>query len=177
MKLIFIYGAPSVGKYTIAKLLEKKTRYKNFHNHLSIELAKKFYDFGTQKFYKFSDKICYECIEEAARNNLDLITTFCYTHPNDDYFIKKIIKIIKKYDQEIVFIHIVASKNKLLERVNNKSRENLGKVTSKAKLRKLLEKCDYYTSFKTKEKQIKILNEQNNPKEILKKIINFISAE
>ena len=47
MKLIILFGPPAVGKMTVGQELEKITRLKLFHNHMSLELVNQFFDFGT----------------------------------------------------------------------------------------------------------------------------------
>ena len=50
MKLIVIFGPPAVGKMTVGKELSRITKLKLFHNHMSIELVNKFFDFWNTKF-------------------------------------------------------------------------------------------------------------------------------
>lgn len=45
MELVVIYGAPGVGKLTVARELARKTGYKLFHNHLTVDLVKSLFDF------------------------------------------------------------------------------------------------------------------------------------
>lgn len=78
MKLIFIYGAPAVGKLTVARELEKQTGFKVFHNHLTIDAIEPVFDFGTKSFWKLVHRIRLETISEAALENVNLIFTFCY---------------------------------------------------------------------------------------------------
>lgn len=39
MNLIFIYGPPASGKYTVSQMLSELTGYKLFHNHLTYDTA------------------------------------------------------------------------------------------------------------------------------------------
>jgi shikimate kinase len=50
MKLIIIYGPEATGKLTIAKELAKATGFRLFHNHVSVDVAKTFFDFGMAEF-------------------------------------------------------------------------------------------------------------------------------
>jgi len=47
MRLVFIYGPPAVGKFTVARELAKRTGYRNFHNRVSIDFATQIFDFET----------------------------------------------------------------------------------------------------------------------------------
>lgn len=148
MKLILIYGVPAVGKLSVAKKISKLSGYKNFHNHLSIELARSLFEFRSKNFYDYSDDICYDYLRRAAKNGINLIMTFCYNHPDGGYFMRKVIRIINKNGGKICFVHLHASKNELIKRVSMKSRIRYNKITSKKVLLKLLKEYDFQTSFK-----------------------------
>ena len=53
MKLIFLYGAPGTGKLTVARELAALTGYRLFHNHLTVDLAKAIFDFGTPDYLEY----------------------------------------------------------------------------------------------------------------------------
>ena len=83
MKLVFLYGPPALGKLTVAKELSKLTGFKIFHNHLTIDLVKDFFTFGTDKFWKYNTFFRKEFLKIAAKEDLDLIYTFCYAKSFD----------------------------------------------------------------------------------------------
>lgn len=70
MNLIFIYGAPAVGKLTVAKELAEKTGYKLFHNHLTVDLVRSFFEYGSEQAARLSEKFRLEMFEEAAKAKL-----------------------------------------------------------------------------------------------------------
>ncbi len=74
MKLIFFYGAPAVGKLTVARELARLTGFKVFHNHLSIDCIEPIFDFGTPSFFRLIELIRAETVAEAARENVNLIS-------------------------------------------------------------------------------------------------------
>lgn len=49
--LIILIGPHAVGKMTVGQELEKRTGIKLFHNHHSIELARKLFDYSDAGFY------------------------------------------------------------------------------------------------------------------------------
>src|SRR4051794_7361604 len=107
MKLIVIYGPPAAGKYTIAHALAEKTGYKLFHNHLTVDLLKPIFTFGTPEFFKLNQKIRLEVFEEAARQNVPgIIFTFVYAKGTDDPFVRELLERVIKYDGEVQFIQI-----------------------------------------------------------------------
>ncbi|MEO5859956.1 MAG: hypothetical protein ABIR33_13515 [Pyrinomonadaceae bacterium] len=84
MKLLIIYGAPAVGKLTIATEVARRTGFKLFHNHVSIDCVKAVFDFGTRPFMTMIEMIRFAMIAEAAREGVDLIHTFVYAFGEDD---------------------------------------------------------------------------------------------
>ena len=46
MKLVFLYGPPAVGKFTVAKELAALTGFKLFHNHLTVDVATSIFEHG-----------------------------------------------------------------------------------------------------------------------------------
>ena len=71
MKLIFLYGPPASGKYTIAKALAEKTEYKLFHNHLTVDLVTSIFPFDSDQLPRLSEKFRLEMFEEAAKANVE----------------------------------------------------------------------------------------------------------
>lgn len=57
MNLVFIYGPPATGKYTVGRELARRTGYRLFHNHLVVDTVLSVYDFGTPGFVELRDTI------------------------------------------------------------------------------------------------------------------------
>jgi shikimate kinase len=49
MKLVLLFGPQAVGKMTVGHELEKVTELKLFHNHMTIDLVTKFFDYRTKE--------------------------------------------------------------------------------------------------------------------------------
>lgn len=128
MKLLFIYGSPAVGKLTVANEIAARTQFKVFHNHLSIDCILPVFDFGTKPFGRLINLIRYETIGEAARENVDLIYTFCYAKGLDDSHIEKILKIVEDAGGEVCFVLLRADRDELDRRVIEESRRLMGKA-------------------------------------------------
>jgi RNase adaptor protein for sRNA GlmZ degradation len=137
MKLLFIYGSPAVGKLTVATEVAARTGFKLFHNHLSIDCVEPVFDYGTKPFGRLVNLIRVETIREAARENIDLIYTFCYAKGPDDAHVKSITKIVEENGGEVCFVLLKADREQLNKRVTEESRKRLGKA-------KTVEMMDYF---------------------------------
>ena len=139
MKTILFYGAPCVGKLTVAKELSKITGFKILHNHLINDLVSVACEFGTPEFWKIAHKYRLELLNNAALNNRSgIILTFVYAKKTDDPYLKKIIRQAKKHNGDIIFIHLVCDKNELLKRIKNPSRKLFSKIKTHKKLNSVI---------------------------------------
>ncbi|AIO18711.1 hypothetical protein KQ51_00831 [Candidatus Izimaplasma bacterium HR1] len=67
MDFIIIFGPQAVGKMTVGEELAKKTGYKLFHNHMTIDLVLQFFTWeeGKDLIYDFRQKI----LKKMAKSN------------------------------------------------------------------------------------------------------------
>ncbi|MBU0647677.1 AAA family ATPase [Patescibacteria group bacterium] len=148
MKLIVIYGPPATGKLTVAQKLAELTNFKIFHNHLTVDLATSVFDFGTPGFNHIKTKFRLDMIEAAAKYKTNTITTFCYAHhekKENQQFVKNMIKRVKKHKGQVYFVYLFCDIKTMLERVENKSRQQYGKLQSSIKLQNIIKDLDYFT--------------------------------
>ncbi len=128
MKLLFIYGSPAVGKLTVANEIAAVTDFKVFHNHLSIDCVVPVFDYGTKPFGRLVALIRVETIREAARENVDLIYTFCYAKGADDAHVKRVTEIVEENGGAVCFVLLKAERRELDKRVTEESRKQMGKA-------------------------------------------------
>ena len=93
MKLIFLHGAPAVGKLTVARELATLTDARLFHNHLTVDLVSSLFPFGSEPFILLREKIWLAAFSDAARNNVSLIFTFNPERTVRERFIQDVIEI------------------------------------------------------------------------------------
>ena len=122
MKLVIIYGPPAAGKLTVANELARRTGFKVFHNHLSIDCIRPVFDFGTQSFNRLIGLIRIETIAEAARENVDIIHTFVYAKGPDDDHIARLIAAAEDSGGEVCLVLLKCDKDETMRRVTSESR-------------------------------------------------------
>lgn len=171
MDLVYIYGPPGVGKFTVAKEISKVTGYKLFHNQLSIEFVMSVFDFGDPSFNKLVLRTRAEIIEEAARNGISLIFTSAYAKGLNDKIVKDIIKRVERHGGRVCFVQLYCDKKVLLNRVRNKSRTGFFKIRSAKQLDKLLKRYNHLSAMPFR-KSLSIDNTDIPPKKAARMIIS-----
>lgn len=176
MKLILIYGAPAAGKLTVANEIAALTDFKVFHNHLSIDAVAPIFPFGTKSFWRLVQLIRLEMIAEAARENVDLIYTFCYAKDADDAHVALLTKTVEENGGEIHFVLLRCERAELENRVLNESRKRFGKLKSLEILNDVLDKNDLFSPVPERESLI-IDNTNLSVKETARKIAEHFGLQ
>lgn len=171
MNLIFIYGAPAVGKLTVAKELASKTGYKLFHNHLTVDLVRSFFNYGSEQAVRLSTKFRLEMFKEAAKANLPgVIFTYVYAKDLDDESVQEVIDTVEEAGGKVLFVLLKSEKAELLKRVKEESRKEYTKIHKPEELEELLGKYDMVSTVPQKESLV-IDNTNLSPSEVASRII------
>ena len=142
MKLVFLYGAPAVGKLSVAQQIARQTDFKVFHNHLSIDCIAPVFESGSPSFHKLVESIEMQVVAEAARTNQNLITTFCYAKGLDEKHVEKIARSAEENGGEVCFVLLRADAIELEKRIVNESRKKYGKAKTVEQIRHFLQNYD-----------------------------------
>jgi hypothetical protein len=147
MKLIIIYGAPAAGKLTIATEVARRTGFKLFHNHVSIDCVKPVFEFGTPPFVRMIEHVRYGIIAEAAREDVDIIHTFVYAFGEDDEHFRKLIASAEDNGGEVHLVLLKCEPDELRSRIGNDSRVKIGKLSDPEAVDRSLSKYDLCSPF------------------------------
>jgi hypothetical protein len=129
MKLVIIHGPPAAGKLTVATEVARRTGFKLFHNHVSIDCVKSVFDFGSSSFDRLIEIIRVETIAEAARAGVDLIHTFVYAFGEDDAHFHKLIAAAEDNGGTVHIVLLRCEDEVRKTRINEESRIRIGKLT------------------------------------------------
>jgi shikimate kinase len=140
MKLVFVYGPPASGKFTVSTELAKLTGFKLFHNHVSIQFVQSIFEFGTKTFRRLTGKYRLEMLEEAAKEGIDTIFTFVYSKGEDDHFVRQILQRVRAHNGQVCFVRLYCDRKELVKRVKAAQRRRTGKVATKKMLNDLFRK-------------------------------------
>lgn len=118
MKLIWIHGAPAVGKLTVAKHLQQHYGYKLFHNHLAVDLSLSIYDkFGEKDFFDFTNDIRRITLSKAnALGVSHLVMTYMTCAESGFAEIEKYLNFFAAEDIEVYPVHLCPEHETILAR-------------------------------------------------------------
>lgn len=142
MKLLFIYGAPAVGKLTVANEIAKHTKFKVFHNHLSIDAILPVFDFGSEPFFRLVEMIRVETVAEAAKAGVDLIYTFCYAKGLDEAHVEKVANAARDNGADVSFCLLTCDSEELRKRIVTEDRRKFRKANTVEMLESFLANYD-----------------------------------
>ncbi len=170
MKLIFIYGSPAVGKLTVANEIAKRTNYKVFHNHLTVDAILPIFEFGTPPFTRLNNDFRNLLISEAVSNNVNLISTYCYAKDSDDKTVEKFLQIAEKNGGEVSCVLLKCERNELEKRVIAESRKKFEKIKTVEMLDEILSKYELFSTIPNRESLV-IDNTNLSAETVAKQII------
>lgn len=135
-KLLIIFGPPAVGKLTVAEELSKITNFKVLNNHADIDILRPIFEFDSPTFKNLSRFIRKSIIEEAVKNNINLIFTYVWNLSREGG--KKNIDLYKSIVEEnggtVYFVELFADLDTRLERSQEESRKKYTKIKDKDKM-------------------------------------------
>lgn len=77
--LLFVLGPPAVGKMTVGHEIAARTGFRLFHNHHAIDLALRFFPFGSAPFGRLVGDFRRRIFEEVAASDLPgLVFTYVW---------------------------------------------------------------------------------------------------
>jgi hypothetical protein len=109
MKLILLFGPQAVGKMTVGHELEKMTDLKLFHNHMTIDLVTKFFDYGTKEGKRLVKLFRSEIFKEFAKSDsYGMVFTYvwAFNYESDWKFVDEVCQIFEAEGAEIYFVEL-----------------------------------------------------------------------
>lgn len=123
--LVIILGPHAVGKMTVGQELMKITDLRLFHNHMSIELARQLFDFGTKEWRTFNESIRSQVFELFAKGDTPgLIFTFmcAFDIPEEFVYLNNLIELFKNNGAKCCVVELCADFDVRIERNKTENR-------------------------------------------------------
>ncbi len=129
MRLIFLHGPPASGKYSIAQGLHESWGVLNFHNHLTLDVAKALYEFGTAEFWDLTHRLRRLALGvKASDAEANVVFTNCYSRPHDDATVLALEEEVVGRGGEFLPVYLECSEQELRRRVVEPSRAAMRKL-------------------------------------------------
>jgi predicted kinase len=151
MDFVMVYGPPGVGKLTVATKLARITGFKLFDNHMSIDWAKAFFEFGEEPFWRLVAAFRDAVFEECAKEGRDLIFTFVYAHDEDLPQIERRFEALSAHGVRICPVQLTCDPSVLEARVEAQDRIDRGKLATVDGLRATLARHELFTPIPGRE--------------------------
>ena len=187
-KLIIILGPHAVGKMTVGQELAKITGLRLFHNHMSIELARKLFDHSEKEWGILNETIRQTVFELFAGGDFSglIFTYMCaFDLPGEFEYLQKLIGLFKENGADCCVAELCAdfdvrlvrnrSENRLLHKESKRDLE-----WSEAEMRRTSEKyrLNSYDGEKLPfENYMKLDNTNLSPEEAARKIAEYFGLE
>src|SRR5207237_608154 len=100
---------PAVGKMAVGHEISKRTGLKLFHNHHAIDLALRFFPFGTPPFHRLVRDFRRRIFEEVAVSDLrGLIFTYvwAFDHASDDAAVEEFAAIFQSCGGRVYYVEL-----------------------------------------------------------------------
>ena len=159
MKFIIITGPQAVGKMTVGQELVKITNLKLLHNHMTIEVLTKIFDYSRDSFRKLNEEFRIQIFKEFAKSDEEGIiftTTWDFDDKEEWDRIYKYIQIFKDNNAQTYIVELETNLEERLKR--NKMENRLLNKPSKRNLewseKDLLKSVKKYR-FNSRENEIK----------------------
>jgi hypothetical protein len=123
-KLLILFGPPAVGKTAVGKILESKSDFKLFHNHMVMDGIMQLFGVGTPSEDKLSRIVRENIIKEAAESGINLIFTYVWNFGKDKgkTNIEFYKNIYESMGGQVIFVELVAPLEIRAQRAGNKDR-------------------------------------------------------
>ncbi len=139
MYVVFLYGPPASGKYTIGKLVAEKLGIPLFHNHLTVDLVGSLFAFGTPEFIAMREKIWLDAFNAAASSGQPFVFTFNPENTVAPSTLDKLEFAVSGNAGKILYIGLVCPEDEIERRLGDESRGAFGKLTELELYRRLRE--------------------------------------
>lgn len=118
MRLLLIIGPPAVGKMTVGREIARRSSFRLFHNHHTIEPLVEVFGHGTPPFAILNSEFRRRVIEEAAAHAVDLIFTFVWQleDPADTAEVSRLVAPYEREGGEVLVAELVADLDTRLDR-------------------------------------------------------------
>lgn len=146
VQLVFLYGPPAVGKYTVGVELAARTGFRLLHNHLTVNLVSAVFERDSDVWLRLLRSVRREILTEAARHDVDLIMTSVFSGTSEHAEAwRTMLEPLEAEGGSVQFVQLTCDRYELFRRVKQDSRRALDKLIDPVRLSELLDRFDMFS--------------------------------
>ena len=145
--LVFIYGPPAAGKFTIAKALAEDLGWPLFHNHVVIDCVSVLLKRGEAGFLDACADVRLALTSRALASGKSHVSTFVYGRGIDDVFVSRLRDTVGAIGARFCAVKLSCAVEQLNDRCVAQHRAPMGKIASVESLQLVLEQYDCFASL------------------------------
>jgi len=173
-QVIFLFGRPGVGKFTVGELLSADTGYRLLHNHAVVDLVTSLFSFGSPPFVALREKLWLDAIDACiTAKQSGVIMTFAPESTVTDEFIPTLKKRVTARRGALRFIELRCDDAQLESRLTAESRGRFGKLRDVNQFRQL-DKAGAFDRPKMPAAELVVDTTGRNPLESAQLIANHL---
>ncbi len=142
MKLVFVYGPPAAGKFTVSARVAEMTGLALFHNHLVVDTVASVFPFGSPSFVRLREQFWMDVFDAAVAEDRSLIFTFQPEGSVSPEFAQRVVDFVRGAGGEVLLVHLRLSADGQTTRIANEDRARFGKLRDAKLLAKLQAEFD-----------------------------------
>jgi predicted kinase len=142
--LIFLYGPPAVGKYTVAKALTAELNWPLFHNHVVIDCVNALIQRGEDGFLDACADVRIALTSRALASGKSHVSTFVYATGTDDAFVARIRAAVDAARARFCAVRLHGSVETLNQRCVAPHRAPMKKIATVESLQNVLDQYDCF---------------------------------
>lgn len=147
MRLVYLYGPPAVGKYTVGVELAARTGFRLLHNHLTVNLVSAVFERDSEVWARLLRNLRREMLCEAARNDVSVILTGAFNGTSDQVESwRSILAPVYEAGGEVLFVQLTCERDELFRRLGSESRRALDKLLDPVRLAEMLDRFDMFSA-------------------------------
>jgi cytidylate kinase len=131
MIIVIINGQPAVGKLTTAKILANLTEFKLFHHHLTCDLSKELFPYGSKGYFELNDILRIESFKLFARYKMEgVLFPFCFCARDYYDFMLRLKQTATDKEISLIQVYLTCSIKEQHRRVLQPDRKKYTKATT-----------------------------------------------
>jgi hypothetical protein len=128
-ELVFLYGPPACGKFTVGRLVADALKLPFFHNHLTVDPVLCLFPFGSPGFRELRADFWRAAFAAAGRHGSSLVFTFNPEATVEPALLKELWESYESHGGRIRSIALCCSEAAIEARLGSASRRKFGKLT------------------------------------------------